>query len=134
VAQDDMVYRGDARKFEAGSFNLLGMAGLRASIELLLEIGIERIGRELLRKRNWVAPALQKKGYEVLQASAKAEESGGIITFFKPEADMAAIHQKLTEANILTSLRADRSGQKYIRISPHFYNTDDELHRTLEQL
>ena len=42
------------------------------------------------------------------------------------------IGQKLTEAKIVTSLRADRSGQKYIRLSPHFYNTDAELQRVLE--
>ena len=35
-------------------------------------------------------------------------------------------------AGVITSLRADRAGQKYIRLSPHFYNTDDELRRVLE--
>ena len=35
---------------------------------------------------------------------------------------------------IVTSLRADRSGKKYLRLSPHFYNTDAELHRVLEML
>jgi selenocysteine lyase/cysteine desulfurase len=28
----------------------------------------------------------------------------------------------------------DRKGQRYIRLSPHFYNTDAELHRVLELL
>jgi selenocysteine lyase/cysteine desulfurase len=47
---------------------------------------------------------------------------------------MPALHEKLTRANILTSLRSDRSGRKYIRLSPHFYNTDAELQRVLELL
>jgi selenocysteine lyase/cysteine desulfurase len=30
--------------------------------------------------------------------------------------------------------RADRSSRQYLRLSPHFYNTDTELHRVLEML
>jgi selenocysteine lyase/cysteine desulfurase len=41
------------------------------------------------------------------------------------------LHQKLLDANVITSLRTDRKGQKYIRLSPHFYNTDDELRRVI---
>ncbi|MGV3774840.1 MAG: aminotransferase class V-fold PLP-dependent enzyme [Verrucomicrobiales bacterium] len=134
VAQDDMIYRTDAKKFEAGSFNFLGMVGLRASLELLMEIGIEKIGRELLRKRTYLVQALQKKGFAVLQPSANAEQTSGITTFFKAGENMAAIHQKLKEANIITSLRADRTGQKYIRLSPHFYNTDTELEKMVSLL
>ena len=33
-------------------------------------------------------------------------------------------------AGIETSLRTDRAGRNYIRVSPHFYNTDDEIHRS----
>jgi len=47
---------------------------------------------------------------------------------------MAALHQKLAEAKIVTSLRTDRAGQRYLRLSPHFYNTDAELHRLIETL
>jgi len=33
-----------------------------------------------------------------------------------------------------TSLRVDRQGRRFIRLSPHFYNTDAELQRLLELL
>ena len=29
-------------------------------------------------------------------------------------------------------MRGDRTGQQYIRLSPHYYNTDAELDRMLE--
>ena len=51
VAQEQLVYRPDARRYEAGTANLLGLVGLHAAISLLLEIGIESIAAELLRKR-----------------------------------------------------------------------------------
>jgi selenocysteine lyase/cysteine desulfurase len=103
-------------------------------MELLLEIGIENIARELLRKRAQLIPALQEKGYTVLQADAPAQNASAIISFHRPETDMAALHQKLLDNRIVTSLRTDRSGRKYIRVSPHFYNTDAELQRLLDNL
>ena len=129
-----MTFRPDARRYEAGSANLLGLAGLQAAFELLLEIGIDNIATELLRKRAWLLPALQAKGYTVLQAGAPPEHASAIVTFRRPGADLPALHQKLLSSNIITSLRADRSGQQYLRLSPHFYNTDAELQKVLEML
>jgi selenocysteine lyase/cysteine desulfurase len=134
VAQEQITHPPDGRRYEAGSANLLGLAGLHASMQMLLELGVENIARELLRKRDLLVPALQSKGYEVLYADASAEARSGIVTFHRPGADLAATHQKLTAAKIVTSLRANRQGNRYIRLSPHFYNTDAELHRLLELL
>ena len=134
VAQEELNYRQDARRYEAGTANLVGLAGLGAALDLLLEIGIENIAAESLRKRAWLVPALQKKGYEVLQANAAPENQGAMISFLKEGADLAATHQKLKEANILTSLRGDRTGRKLLRVSPHFYNTDAEIRRVFELL
>lgn len=134
VAQDEIVFRSGAKRYEPGSYNLLSVVGLNACIGLALEIGVENIARELVRKRAWLVPALQAKGCTVLNADAAPADCGGMITFFKPDADLIALHAKLTAAKIVTSLRADRKGQKYIRISPHFYNTDAELQRVMEMV
>jgi len=134
VAQEQIVFRNGSQKYEAGTHNLLGLVGLVAAVELILELGVENIGRELLRKRSWLAQALQTKGYTVLQAEAPPESGSGIVSFFRPGRDLTAVHANLLDANIITSLRADRAGQKYIRLSPHFYNTDAELERLLELL
>ena len=88
----------------------------------------------ILRKRSWLVPALQAKGYEVLNAEVPPENGSGIVSIHFPGKDLAALHKKLTDARIVSSLRADRSGKKYIRFSPHFYNTDEELRRVLELL
>lgn len=134
VAQEEITFRNGSLKYEAGTHNLLGVVGLVAAMELILELGVENIARELLRKRKWVVPELRNKGYTVLQAEAPPEIGSGIISFFRKDADLPSLHQKLLEAGIVTSLRTDRSGQKYIRLSPHFYNTDAELRRVLTLL
>jgi cysteine desulfurase / selenocysteine lyase len=132
VAQEDIEFRDSAQRYEAGTHNLLGVVGLRAALELVRELGIDSIAAELLRKRSWLVPALQDKGCVVVQADAPAANASGIISFFKPGADLQALQQKFEAANIIASLRADRSGQRYIRLSPHVYNTDAELERVLE--
>jgi cysteine desulfurase/selenocysteine lyase len=134
VAQTEIVFRPGSQKYEAGTHNLLGMVGLVAALELLMEVGGENISKELWRKRAWLASAIQAKGYSVLQGNLPADNSGSILSFFKPGGDMPGTHQKLMDAQIFTSLRTDRTGQKYIRLSPHFYNTDAELGRVLELL
>jgi len=132
VAQEQIAFRNDSRKYEAGTHNLMGLVGMLTALKLILEVGVENIGQELLRKRALVVPALQAKGYSVLNADAPAEIGSGIISFFRTGTDLAALNQKLADANIITSLRVDRTGQNYLRLSPHFYITDRELNRLLE--
>jgi cysteine desulfurase/selenocysteine lyase len=134
VAQEKIEFRNDARKFEAGTQNLVGLVGLIAAMELALEIGIENIAAELLRKRALLLPALSAKGFTVLNAGVKTENASGIVSFFQPEKDLAELNKKLSDAGIITSLRTNRAGQNFIRLSPHFYNTDAELQRVLELL
>jgi cysteine desulfurase / selenocysteine lyase len=134
VAQEQMVYLPDARRYEAGTANLTGLAGLVAGMELLLELGVENIAAELLRKRAWLVPALREKGLTLLQPTVPESNASAILSFFRPGANMAELHRKLMAAGVHTSLRVDRAGQQYIRVSPHFYNTDAELNRLLEGL
>jgi cysteine desulfurase / selenocysteine lyase len=134
VAQEQIELLKGAARYEAGTYNLLGLVGLLSGMQLLLELGVENIAAELLRKRAWFVPALQAKGCTVLNAEAAPENCSGIISFSGPGKDTAALHQKLLAANIITSLRTDRAHRQYIRLSPHFYNTDAELQRVLELL
>lgn len=134
VAQEKIVFRTGATKYEAGTHNLVGLAGLIAAMELALEIGVDNIAAELLRKRAWLVPALQSKGFTVLNADAKPENAGAIVSFHHPDKDLAALHKKLADAGAVASLRTDRAGKHYIRLSPHYYNTDAELRRVLELL
>lgn len=134
VAREQIVWRSGSHKYEAGTYNLLGLVGLVAAMELILELGVDNIAAELLRKRAWLVPALQAKGCSVLNADAAPSAASAIMSFTRPGSDLPALHEKLLEEGIVTSLRTDRAGQKYIRLSPHFYNTDTELQRVLDAL
>jgi selenocysteine lyase/cysteine desulfurase len=132
VAQEQIVFQRGAQKYEAGTHNLIGIVGLVAAMELAQEIGIDNIARELLRKREWLVPAIQAKGYTVLEADAPPESGSGIISFSRADTDLGPLQQRLQAGGVVTSLRCDRAGRKHIRLSPHYYNTDAELKRFLE--
>jgi cysteine desulfurase/selenocysteine lyase len=134
IAQEQIHFRRDARKYEAGTHNLLGVVGLMESLKLILEAGVEAIAAELLRKRAWLIAQLAAKNYTVLHTDAPPENRSGIVSFHRPGENLAALHEKLLANRIVTSLRTDRARQHYIRISPHFYNTDAELARLMEHL
>lgn len=134
VAREEMAFRPGASRYEAGSQNVAGLVGLRAALELILEIGVEAIGAELLRKRAWLVSALQPRGWTVLGAEHPAAHHSGIVSITRADADLNAWHQKLADAGVVVSLRTDRAGRRYLRLSPHFYNTDRELERAVELL
>ncbi len=134
LTEEDIQFRSGARRYEPGTHGWPGIVGMHACLKLLLEVGVENIAAELLRKRAWLVPALQAKEYDVLNASLPHANCGGMISFYRSGNDLAALYEKLTENAVHTTLRVDRSGQNYIRLSGHFYNTDAEFNRMLELL
>ena len=77
---------------------------------------------------------LQSKGFTVLNAEAKPENASGIVTFYQPGKDLAPLHKKLETAGVVASLRNDRKGQNYLRLSPHFYNRAEEVEFAVDQI
>lgn len=132
VARRELVFRRDARRYEAGSADLAGLVGLKAALTLLLDIGLANITRELLRKRRLLLEGLLAAGMNVLGTDSPEAHASAIISFQPPGDHAPALHDRLTSAHIVTSLRTDRTGQRYVRISPHFYNTDAEFGRVLD--
>ena len=130
VAQEEMKLRTDARRYEAGSFNILGIAGLNAALGLLLEVGVDNIAEDLSAKHSWLMEVLQEKDYEVFHPAT----TSGITSCWREGPDMKALGEKLAKENIIVSIRGDRRGQYYLRFSPHFYNTRAELERVLSLL
>src|SRR5262249_8550244 len=88
VAQEQLVYRSGAQKYEAGTHNLLGLVGLVAAMEFSVELGVENIARELLRKRAWLENALKEKGCVILNAGAPPETASAIVSFHRPGTDL----------------------------------------------
>lgn len=133
MAQPEIEFQATAQRYEPGALNLAGIAGMKAAIELLLETGIDRVAERILSIRARLAQGLEELGFRLLGASPDSARSG-IITVSHPSRDVTALFEKLGRENIVCSPRQDRAGGKFLRFSPHFYNTEAEVDRVLEVL
>lgn len=132
IAQKEIVFEETARRYEPGVLNISGIYGMKASLEMLLEIGLENVQAGILEVRDYLEKKLSHAGFEFLSPRANEPMRSGILTMRHPSIDSGAIFSKLENAGIAASLRKDHSGQKWIRFSPHFYNTINEMNRAFE--
>lgn len=134
VAQDRIVFEDTARRYEPGVLNIAGMYGMKASLEMLLEIGIDRVQASILDCRDYLESRLSEMGFEFLSPCAPDSLRSGILTARHPRKDGSRLFAALEAANITASLRSNRVGEKWLRFSPHFYNTRSEMDRVVDVL
>ncbi len=129
IAQDAIVFEETARRYEPGVLNIAGMYGMKASLEMMLEFGLDRVEKAILDNRDFLEALMLEQGFEFLSPLACDPMRSGILTAKHPQRDSTLIFSKLEEAGITASLRSTRNGDKWIRFSPHFYNTREEMDR-----
>lgn len=118
----------DGRRFEAGSLNTNGVYGLRAALDLLLEIGLEEISRAALEVANALADGLESIGWRI--GSPRPLRSP-IVGAIPPDVEKSLLwyHRRLEEEGIVC---APREGM--LRFSPHFYNDRTAVDRVVTAL
>jgi selenocysteine lyase/cysteine desulfurase len=127
-ASRDMTLRPDAGRYECGTLNTIGCFGLRAAIDYLNDIGVERVGAEVLDRARQLAEGLEAAGCELIEPWN--EQSGsGIVTFRKPGEDSRALSRRLRDAGIIVAPR-----QGWVRASPHFYISPKEIERVVGEV
>ncbi|MCK4658089.1 MAG: aminotransferase class V-fold PLP-dependent enzyme [Phycisphaerae bacterium] len=122
-------FHDSARRYDSGSYNLPGIFGLGASIDWVLELGVERISQRLLHLTDRLVTGLQAKGYRIISPRQRSEASG-IVAFVSDLHDLEAIQSHLqTEHRIVIAAR-----RKRLRASPHVYNTEREIDQLIAAL
>ena len=127
-ASREMTLRPSAGRYECGTLNTVGCFGLGASIRLLLEVGVERIATQVQALADRIADGVQAKGYEVL-GERTPSTGAGIVAFRKAGADHREVVNKLERASIIAAPR-----QGWVRTSPHFYISPDDIDRMIQEL
>jgi cysteine desulfurase/selenocysteine lyase len=127
-ASRDMALRPDAGRYECGTLNTIGCFGLRASIELILEVGVERIGPVVQALAGQLAEGAENKGYQLL-GNRTAENGSGIIAVSKAGVDSRKMVRDLKDRGIIAAPR-----QGFVRFSPHFYVSPEDIEKVVEQL
>jgi cysteine desulfurase / selenocysteine lyase len=131
IAQEEIEFQPSAQRYEPGALNMLGLFGMKAGIDLLLEIGIDRVADRIRVIKSRLADGLLRLGFNIL-GPVTGPNASGITTIWDSKRNMQALFERLTSEQIICSARQDREGRQYIRFSPHFYNTEAEVERVLD--
>jgi selenocysteine lyase/cysteine desulfurase len=112
--------RADARRFELITLPYQDFAGMNTSLGLILELGVERIAAHLQRLHQPVLAWAERTGAPV---TSPRDAHGSGILCLAPDG-VADVHRRLKAARVICSLR-----EGSIRLSPHAYNTVEEMER-----
>jgi cysteine desulfurase/selenocysteine lyase len=116
-------------RYEPGSLNNAGLLGMEAAIELLLSVGMKEIEARILSLTDYLIAGLQPRACAIDTPISHRRERSGIVSFRHPAVDSVELCERLHAADVIVSLRGE-----LIRVSPHCYNTEDELDQLLAAL
>mgnify|MGYP001415335377 CR=1 FL=1 len=134
--ENPLTWRASAARFEAGTLNTVGFRGLHAAVSLLAEVGGATIATRILGLTERLVQGLLEQGCTILgprgtpaSASPTGDARSGIVSFRSPRLAARSLHRWLQRAEIHC---AERGG--WLRVAPHFYNSEEEIDRLLDQL
>ena len=126
IAQRKIKYAPGGQKFEPGAYSHSAIAGFGAAIELLLEVGSAQLADRILSLTRVLERDITPAGFEFLSPD-EVNNRSGILTFRHPKIPTERLFAALLKNDVVASLRFDRDDRSWLRVSPHFYNTFEEI-------
>jgi len=134
LSTSEIEFNETAQRYEPGVLNITGMYGMKASLDMLSELGIGRVSAAILEVRDYLDLALRELGFEFLSPPVSERLRCGIVTARHPQADSTRLFNALESNKITASLRRERESGLWLRFSPHFYNTKAEMDKVIAVL
>lgn len=132
IAQSEVEFERGGRRYEPGVLNAVGIYGMRAAMDMLLEFGIADVGARLMQLKAHLVPRLKALGFTVLPPEDGARASGITTSTREGGTPLERVFEQLTANKAVVSLRHNRAGRAHLRFSPHCYNTEAEIDRVCE--
>lgn len=138
---DDYDIARTARRFELWERPYAMMLGAKAAADYALNIGLPAIEKRVIELAGRLRTALENLDH--IHVLDQGKHRGGIVTLHIPGQDPRRLKVRLNQATINCSLtffesaRLDfkQKGAPWVlRLSPHYYNTHDELDQVVEVL
>lgn len=136
-AADSYQADATARRFENWEFAYALVLGTGAAVRYALTIGIDRIAPRTTALAALLREQLAGAGFRVLD---RGSQRCGIVTAAIPGCDADSLHSELQRRGINSSISrrayavidfAQKGVEWALRLSPHYYNTEDELRRAV---
>lgn len=124
----DFTLRDDTARFEYGTHAVLPLIGMASSADMLLEAGLEPIQQRVKTLTDILVDGASQKGYRCISPREDNEWSG-IVMLDHPQMGNDTVAKNLKQKKILAS---EREG--YLRLAPHFYQTEEEMKHVVDCL
>jgi len=125
--EPEQDYAEGAARFLTGTPNVPALYAATAGYDVIEEVGIDRIRERSVEQTTLLIELLEEAGFPVGSPSDSARRGGTVVV--RPP-DFERIDAELAARGILCDHRPDVG----LRLGPHFFNTDDELRHTVEQI
>jgi len=121
-----------SRHLETGTPNIIGISGLGSSLALFEGIGTEAVRKHIQFLSGYVLNRIESKNNITVITPDDDNQRMGIATFkvhSSPDLDLDSVLGALKEKDIAISAR-----EGFFRISPHMYNTEEEIDLVIDEL
>jgi kynureninase len=125
--EPELEYADGIARFLTGTPNVPALYAATAGYDLVEEIGVPRIRANSLRQTELLIREAEARGFEI-RSPREPERRGGTVTVHVQ--DFEAVHRELGERQVLCDFRPDVG----IRLGPHYYNTDEDIVRALDEI
>jgi selenocysteine lyase/cysteine desulfurase len=129
VLDFELDFAAGAKRFEPSFPPLPQVFGMGASLDLFLEMGPKAVEARVLSLAGRLVDGLLARGYQVVGPQARACRSPIISVALGGDAQAARVRAACERHQVACAVRESR-----IRLSPHFYNTEGEVDRLLDDL
>lgn len=116
-----------ARRFEAGSPNMLGIHALHASMQLIMQVGIETIWQNIQERMQVLIAGFKTIPNLEILSNTNPERLSGILTIRPTHKTSEALFEYLKANKVFC---APRGGG--VRFSPHFYTPIAQIEQTVD--
>jgi selenocysteine lyase/cysteine desulfurase len=120
-----------AERFDPGCVGEDAQCGFHASLKYFNELGINGIEKRVLGLSEYLIDGLKDLGLKVNTPYEGAKRAGIVTYTMARHKDNAAAYEAMKEEGVMVALRYT-GGVGGIRVSPHFFNTEEEIDRILE--
>ena len=126
-AQAPMRYAGSVRRFAQGTPSIPALYSAMPGLEIVGEVGVAAIARESQRRTEWMIQFALERGWTVNSPRDVNQRGGSVMIGVN---DGPAMVNRLAEMKVFVDSRPHVG----LRISPHFFNNDEEVQEALSVL
>ena len=129
----DLAYKELPDRFQTGFRNYVGLAGMESSVTLLQNFGLDNIRKHIIKLSNLFIDEIGKIPESRVFGPENDAERTSIVSFNIGKNDPEKIVSALAVKGIIISKR-EIYEKPILRISPHVFNTKDEILKLVEEL